>query len=69
MTKKVRWGIIGTGKIARTFAGGLDLIEEGEVVAVGSRTMASADAFAAEFECTPYDSYEAVCADPSVVAT
>ena len=68
MTKKVRWGIIGTGKIARTFAGGLDLIDEGEVVAVGSRTMESADAFAAEFECTPYDSYEAVCADPSVDA-
>jgi len=68
MATTVRWGIIGTGKIARTFAEGLGLISEGEVAAVGSRTTNSATLFAEEFGGTPYGSYLEVCADPSVDA-
>ena len=68
MTRTVRWGILGTGKIARTFAEGLRLIDEGEVVAVGSRTLAHAQAFTEEFGGVPYGSYEALCADTNVDA-
>lgn len=68
MTRPVRWGIISTGGIARTFASDLQLIPEGVVAAVGSRTLASAEQFCAEFGGTPYGSYEGVCADPTVDA-
>ena len=68
MTRCVRWGIISTGGIATTFASDLGLIAEGEVAAVGSRQLASAEAFAARFGGTPYGTYEEVCADPAVEA-
>jgi predicted dehydrogenase len=69
MTKPVRWGVIGTGKIAATFARDLQLIDEGEVVSVGSRRQESADAFGDAFNVARrYDSYEALVADPEVDA-
>jgi predicted dehydrogenase len=69
MNKPVRWGIIGTGKIASTFARDLQMIDEGEVVAVGSRRRESADAFGDEFNVARrHDSYEALVADPEVDA-
>ena len=69
MTKPVRWGVIGTGKIAATFARDLQMIEEGDVVAVGSRRRASAEGFAQEFDVARhYDSYEALVEDPDVDA-
>jgi predicted dehydrogenase len=69
MAKPVRWGLLGTGKIASTFAQDLQLIDEGEVVAVGSRHQASADAFGDAFDVARrYDSYEALVADPEVDA-
>jgi predicted dehydrogenase len=46
---KLRWGILGTGNIARQFATGLATSERGRVVAVASRTQATADAFAQKF--------------------
>lgn len=69
MTKPVRWGIIGTGKIASTFARDLQLIDEGELVAVGSRSQASADVFGDEFNVARcFDSYEELVSDPEVDA-
>ena len=69
MTRPVRWGVIGTGKIAATFARDLQMIEEGDVVAVGSRRRASAEGFAQEFDVARhYDSYEALVEDPDVDA-
>lgn len=69
MTRPVRWGFIGTGKIASTFARDLQLIDEGEVVAVGSRRQESADAFGDTFNVPRrYDSYDALVADPEVDA-
>ncbi|MEP6478318.1 MAG: Gfo/Idh/MocA family oxidoreductase [Rhodoglobus sp.] len=66
MTDAVRWGILGTGGIARMFAS--DLVADGfTITAVGSRTQESADAFAADFGIpAAHASYEALVADPSV---
>jgi predicted dehydrogenase len=63
----VRWGILGTGGIARTFATDLRLTDSGTVTAVGSRIQASADRFADELGIgNRYASYEALVADPDV---
>jgi predicted dehydrogenase len=62
-----RWGIIGTGGIARAFAKGLSLLPEAKLVAVGSRTQAAADRFAQDFRAPhAHASYEALAADPEV---
>jgi predicted dehydrogenase len=62
-----RWGIIGTGGIARTFAEDLALTDSGVVAAVGSRGQESADSFADEFGIAGrHPSYEALVADPEV---
>ena len=44
----LRWGILGAGGIARTFARQVPSLSSGEVVAVGSRDAARAAAFAGE---------------------
>jgi predicted dehydrogenase/aryl-alcohol dehydrogenase-like predicted oxidoreductase len=68
-TSRIRWGIIGTGGIAHTFAKGLAKSRTGTLVAVGSRTRESADKFAKEFALErAYGSYEALLADPEVHA-
>ncbi|HEU4910681.1 MAG TPA: Gfo/Idh/MocA family oxidoreductase [Actinomycetes bacterium] len=43
-----RWGVIGTGGIARTFTRDLSLLPDAVVTAVGSRRQESADGFARE---------------------
>jgi predicted dehydrogenase len=64
----VRWGVIGTGGIARTFVG--DCTAAGvEFTAVGSRTQESADAFAAEHGIPrAHGSYADLVADDEVDA-
>src|SRR5271168_289148 len=63
----VRWGILGTGGIAGSFAADLRLTDSGDVVAVGSRSQASADRFADEFGVPRrHASYESLVADPEV---
>ena len=42
---KIRWGILGAGRIANEFVTGLSILPDAELVAVGSRTQANADAF------------------------
>ena len=49
MEKTIRWGIVGTGRIARKFALGLSHTKNARLVAVASRTKKSADQFADEF--------------------
>ncbi|HUB76301.1 MAG TPA: Gfo/Idh/MocA family oxidoreductase [Solirubrobacteraceae bacterium] len=64
---QLRWGIVGTGGIAATFAGDLALGESGRVVAVGSRSAAGAERFAAQHGVErAHASYEALVADPEV---
>jgi predicted dehydrogenase len=66
---QVTWGIIGTGNIAHTFANGLAHSRTGKLVAVGSRTKASAEKFAKEFGVSNvHGTYEALLADPAVQA-
>ena len=67
MTDKIRWGILGTGNIARKFATGLAALDDADLVAVGSRSQAAADAFAGEFSiANRHISYGALAADPAV---
>lgn len=67
--KTVRWGILSTGHIARVFAEALATSDTGEVVAVGSRSQAGADAFAARFGVPrAYADYDGVLSDPDVDA-
>jgi predicted dehydrogenase len=61
----VRWGILGTGGIARKFASELELTDSGELVAVGSRSLAGAQAFGGG---RPHGSYEALVSDAEVDA-
>lgn len=66
MGEKVRWGILGTGKIARILAKAVRASQEGEVVAVGSRDVHRARAFAEEFGVPRHHDYEGVVADAEV---
>ena len=43
MPDKIRWGILGTGAIAKQFATGLQALDDAEIAAVGSRAQATAD--------------------------
>lgn len=69
MASSLRWGILGTGRIAHTFARDMVFAQHGVVVAVGSRSQDSADAFGREFDLDRcHDSYEALVADAHVDA-
>lgn len=70
MTTPIRWGLLATGGIARTFAADLVAqVPDAELVAVGSRRHETADAFADEFDIpNRHASYEALVADPDVDA-
>lgn len=61
---KVRWGILGTGRIAHSFAEGLASAPDAELLAVGSRVRQNAEAFAREFSVPrAYPAYEALARD------
>ena len=63
----LRWGISAPGNIARGFAGDLQLVDDATIAAVGSRRLATAQSFAAEFgAAAAYGSYDEVANDPSV---
>jgi len=63
----LKWGILGTGAIARAFADGLQLASKGILKAVGSRGKESAVAFANAYEgVTPHGSYEELLGDGEV---
>lgn len=47
--KKIRWGILGCGSIARKFAPDLRLVNDAELIAVGAREFTTAQIFAKEF--------------------
>jgi len=65
--KTIRWGILGAGRIARKFATDLKLVEDAELIAIGSRSQESADKFGDEFAVKyRHNSYEALVQNPEV---
>jgi len=63
MNPPVRWGILGTGKIARAFATALGDLPDAVLAGVASRSQDKAQAFAAGFGAgAAYGSYEALAA-------
>jgi predicted dehydrogenase/aryl-alcohol dehydrogenase-like predicted oxidoreductase len=65
---KIRWGILGPGTIARTFAGGLAHSRNGRLVAVAARDPARADYAAAFPGARVVAGYQALLDDPEVEA-
>lgn len=49
MKQRIRWGIVGLGKIAHTFAKDMRLVETAELVAVASRNLEKASIFGKEY--------------------
>jgi predicted dehydrogenase len=69
MSKKIRWGILGAGKIANKFASDLKLVADAELVAVGSRDESKASAFAGQHGIQfIFNDYESLAASPTVDA-
>lgn len=69
MADTIRWGIMGTGNIAAQFARGLAALSDAELVAVGSRTQQSADAFADLFGAPRrHATYADLANDPDIDA-
>ena len=67
MPKKIRWGILGPGTIAHKFATGLKAIPDAEIIAVGSRDLQRADAFADTFNVLyRHGSYGELANNPEV---
>lgn len=67
MSQKVRWGIIGLGKIAHKFAADLQLSDTAMLHGVASRSMEKAIAFAKRYKAQKaYNSYEALAQDPEI---
>ena len=69
MSGKLRWGILGTGNIARQFTAGVNASRRGVAVAVGSRTLQSAEAFAKAYGISrACGSYDELVADDGIDA-
>ena len=69
MSESLRWGVIGTGAIAAAWVEDMGMTDSGSVVAVGSRTLETAERFADRLGIpNRHASYEALVADPDVNA-
>ncbi len=62
-----KWGILGTGRIAKVFADAIKVADNSELYAVGSRSKENAQNFASQFNVPKYyGSYEELVSDPDV---
>lgn len=69
MAKKLSWGLLAAGAIARAFAKGVKHSRTGRLLAVGSRSKDKAEAFGEEFDIPRrHGSYEELLADKDVQA-
>ena len=66
--QKIRWGILGPGSMARSFAGGVAHSRTGTIVALGARNPGKAGLAAAFPGARILDGYEALLADDGVDA-
>ena len=64
---KIRWGILGCGRIARKFAADLLLLNDAELTAIASRSKETLELFAKDFACKHHhNNYEALAANDEV---
>ena len=64
---KIRWGILGCGRIARKFAADLRLVADAELTAIASRNKETLELFAKDFPCKHlHNSYETLAANDEV---
>ena len=69
MTTPIRWGILATGWIATQFTEDLSLLPDAVVAAVGSRSLESAERFAAKHAIAhAHGSWQALAEDPDVAS-
>jgi scyllo-inositol 2-dehydrogenase (NADP+) len=61
-SREIRWGIVGTGRIARRFAQGLAYVPQARLAALWSRRAEPAQSFAGEFGGTVCESFDALLA-------
>ncbi|MEO8356764.1 MAG: Gfo/Idh/MocA family oxidoreductase [Chloroflexota bacterium] len=67
MAKKLNWGLLSTARINRALITPLRASKRNQLLAVASRTQASADAYAKEKKIArAHGSYEALLADPEI---
>lgn len=67
MNATIKWGILGSGGIARQMAEALQVLPDAELIAIGSRSRDKADAFGQEFNLPlRFDRYEDLVACPDV---
>jgi predicted dehydrogenase len=67
MTQVIRWGILGTGKIAKAFATALQDTPDAKLAAVASRSVDSATKFGQQYGAERFHgSYQALADDPEV---
>jgi predicted dehydrogenase len=67
MSRTIRWGILGCGKIAKKFASDLQWVKNAQLIAVGAREQATADAFAKDFPAKyKHNSYQSLVENPEV---
>ncbi|MEM8929175.1 MAG: Gfo/Idh/MocA family oxidoreductase [Bacteroidota bacterium] len=65
--EQIRWGIIGPGKIATSFASDLQLVKDAEIAAVASRNQKRSQDFANHFKVKHvFSSYDALFASDTV---
>lgn len=66
---QIRWGILGAGSIALRFARDMQHSKTGTVTAVGARSVAKAEQFAAQFQgVAPFDDFAALVQQTNVDA-
>ncbi|PKP47570.1 MAG: hypothetical protein CVT94_11025 [Bacteroidetes bacterium HGW-Bacteroidetes-11] len=67
MPEKIKWGIIGPGKIAGKFAQDLQLVENAVLHGVASRDAGRSAAFAQKYNAVHvFENYEALATDPEI---
>ena len=70
MSKKIKWGILGCGKIANKFASDLRLVEDAELAAIASRNPEKLASFSREYRpAQAFSTYEALveCTDVEAI--
>lgn len=65
--KPIKWGILGTGAIAKAFADALQETE-GELVAVASQSLKRAEDFSKPYNCSAIEGYQSLISLPEVDA-